>query len=224
MARTQPSRWYRRYDISVGTKYTGIPTGCNGGTTPKSPSTRRSQLLAVEQRRPTHSVALDRLTRGGPIMGTPASPMERRTAESRRRARNGWGVDLNGGRDENGGWEQDLEMSFSSPWRSLGNELRSAVGRGTDTRQFVTTEGNGRAETFRHPIRLCPRGPERDLGSIPAESTRSRQTSRSRRTWSRLPRADDSTVSASCWLTSASSSCTVRMERRSSATRTVRIR
>jgi hypothetical protein len=47
------------------------------------------------------------------------------------------------------GWEQNLEMSFSlrpgDRWEMSFDPLWS---RGTDTRQFVTTEGNSRAETF----------------------------------------------------------------------------
>jgi len=91
----------------------------------------------------------DRLTRGGPIMGTPAGTRWGVELPNRAGARNGWGVDMSGGRDENGGWEQNLEMSFSlrpgDRWEMSFDPLWS---RGTDTRQFVTTEANGRAETF----------------------------------------------------------------------------
>jgi hypothetical protein len=55
----------------------------------------------------------DRLTRGGPIMGTPANTRWGVELQNRSGARNGWGVDFSGHHDENGGWGQDLELSFS---------------------------------------------------------------------------------------------------------------
>ena len=82
-------------------------------------------------------------------MGTPARTRWSVELQNRSGARNGWGVDMSGGRDENGGWEQNLEMSFSlrpgDRWEMSFDPLWS---RGTDARQFVTTEGNGRPETF----------------------------------------------------------------------------
>ena len=82
-------------------------------------------------------------------MGTPAGTRWGIELQNRAGARNGWGVDLSGRRDENGSWERALEMSFSlrpgDRWEMSFEPLWS---RGTDTRQFVATEGNGRPETF----------------------------------------------------------------------------
>lgn len=82
-------------------------------------------------------------------MGTPSTTRWGVELENRSGARNGWGVDVNGRRDENGGWERNVEMSFSlrpgDRWEMSFDPLWS---RGTDARQFVTTESSGRAETF----------------------------------------------------------------------------
>src|SRR6185503_10201394 len=58
---------------------------------------------------------------------------------------------------------------FTAPWRSLGNELRSLM----EPRDgYASIRDDGRQwppGDVRHSIRLCARGPERDLGPIPAE-------------------------------------------------------
>jgi uncharacterized protein DUF5916 len=82
-------------------------------------------------------------------MGTPRATGGSVELESRSGARNGWGIDVGAGSDENGGWERDIELSFSirpgDRWElSFDPEWQSSM----DTRQFVTTEANGRPETF----------------------------------------------------------------------------
>ena len=148
---TQPSRWYRRYEVSIGTQYDwnfdwmrrkNDNQAAFSSTLPNF--WRLNSDVTFSQR-----ALSDRLTRGGPIMGTPARTRWGVELQNRSGARNGWGVDLNGGRDENGGWEQNLEMSLSlrpgDRWELSFDPLWS---RGTDTRQFVMTEGNGRAESL----------------------------------------------------------------------------
>jgi hypothetical protein len=148
---TQPSRWYRRYDVSIGTNYDwnfGWMRRRNDNQLQFNSTLRNFWRLSssVTYSQPALS---DRLTRGGPIMGTPASTRWGVELQNRSGARNSWGVDMSGRRDENGGWSQDLELSFSlrpgDRWEMSFDPLWS---RGTDTRQFVTTEGNGRPETF----------------------------------------------------------------------------
>ena len=91
----------------------------------------------------------DRLTRGGPEMQTPSSTGWRMELEGRDGARNSWSVDVNGGRDENGGWEQSLELSTSiRPGDRWELRFDPEWSRGRDTRQFITTETGGRPETF----------------------------------------------------------------------------
>jgi hypothetical protein len=148
---TQPSRWYRRYEVSLGTNYDWNFDWMRR---------RNDNQIAFSSTLPnfwrvnsdvTYSqrALSDRLTRGGPIMGTPASTRWGVELQNRSGARTGWGVDLNGGRDEDGGWEENLEMSFSlRPGDRWEMSFDPQWSRGTDTRQFVTTEGNGRPETF----------------------------------------------------------------------------
>lgn len=148
---TQPTRWYRRYEVAVGTQYDWNFDGMRR---------RNDNLISFSSMLPnfwrlngdltySQGALSDRLTRGGPIMGTPAGTRWGVILQNRIGARNGWGVDLSGRRDENGGWAQDLELSFSlrpgDRWEMSVDPLWS---RGTDTRQFVTTESNGRSETF----------------------------------------------------------------------------
>ena len=148
---TQPSRWYRRYEISVGTNYDWNFDWMRR---------RNDNQIAFSSTLPNfwrlntdvtyfQRAFSDRLTRGGPIMGTPAGTRWGIELQNRSGARNGWGVDVNGRRDENGSWEQNLDMSFSlrpgDRWEMSFDPLWS---RGTDTRQFVATEGSGRADTF----------------------------------------------------------------------------
>ena len=148
---TQPSRWYRRYDVGIGTQHdwnfdwmrrrSDVDLEFNT-TLPNF--WRLSSDMTYSQR-----ALSDRLTRGGPIMGTPAGTEWSVELESRSGARNGWGVDLNGGRDENGGWEQDVELSFSlRPGDRWEMSFDPEWSRRRDTRQFVMTDGNGRPETF----------------------------------------------------------------------------
>jgi len=148
---TQPSRWYRRYEVSVGTNYDwnfDWMRRRNDNQVAFSTTLPNFWRLNGDVTYSQRSLS-DRLTRGGPIMGTPARTRWSVELQNRSGARNGWGIDMSGGSDENGGWEQDLEMSFSlrpgDRWEMSFDPLWS---RGTDARQFVTTEGNGRPETF----------------------------------------------------------------------------
>jgi hypothetical protein len=148
---TQPSRWYRRYEIRFGTNYDwNFDWMRRRNDNQLTFNTTLPNFWRLNTDFTYSQRALsDRLTRGGPIMGTPAGTRWGVEVENQSGARNTLGIDLNGRRDESGGWEQNLEMSFSvrpgDRWEMSFDPLWS---RGTDTRQFVTTEGNGRVETF----------------------------------------------------------------------------
>lgn len=148
---TRPTRWYRRYEFSLGTNYDWNFGGMRR---------RNDNQIAFSTTLPNfwrlnsdvtyaQGAFSDRLTRGGPIMGTPPGLRWGVELQNRSGARNGWGIDLSGRHDENGGWGRDLEMSFSlrpgDRWEMSVDPLWS---RGTDARQFVTTKGSGRPETF----------------------------------------------------------------------------
>ena len=148
---TQPTRWYRRYEFSLGTNYDwNFDWMRRRNDNQVAFSTTLPNFWRLNSDLTFAQAAFsDRLTRGGPIMGTPANTRWGVELQNRSGARNGWGVDLNGSRNGNGGWEQNLEMSFSlRPGDQWEMSLEPLWSRGTDTRQFVTTEGSGRAETF----------------------------------------------------------------------------
>ena len=148
---TQPSRWYRRYDVGAS-----VENGWNYDWLHHS--SERSAFfnatlpnfwrVSTDLTHQTRAYS-DRLTRGGPIMGTPRATGYSVELQNRSGARNGWAFDVNGGRDENGGWEQNLELNFSlRPGDRWELSFDPEWNRGMDTRQFVTTETNGRPETF----------------------------------------------------------------------------
>jgi hypothetical protein len=148
---TQPSRWYRRYEVSVGTNHDwnfGWMRRRNDHQVAMSATLSNFWRLNGDVTYAQRAFS-DRLTRGGPIMGTPAGTRWSVELQNRAGARNGWGVDFSGRNDENGSWERALEMSLSlrpgDRWEMSVDPLWT---RGTDARQFVTTEGSGRPATF----------------------------------------------------------------------------
>jgi hypothetical protein len=148
---TEPSRLYRRYTIGAGQQHAWNFDWLR----------RRGENFAYyEMTFPNfwdvnagfnYSVRGldDRLTRGGPVMGTPSSIGWNIALESPDGARNSVEFDINGGRDEIGGWEQDIELSFSfRPGDRWELSFDPEWTRERNTRQFVTNEANGRAATF----------------------------------------------------------------------------
>jgi hypothetical protein len=90
----------------------------------------------------------ERLTRGGPSMGTPQGWAVTATVENNAAARTRGRLDLDYGRDEDGGLTFDAATEFSvrpgSRWQfSIAPSYRRQV----DTQQYVTTRGDGRPET-----------------------------------------------------------------------------
>jgi hypothetical protein len=148
---TQPTRWYRRYEVSVGTNYDWNFGGMRrrndnqvAFSTTFPNFWRLNSDVTYSQRANS-----DRLTRGGPIMGTPAGTRWSIELQNRAGARNGWGVDIGGRNDENGSWEQYADLSFSlRPGDRWEMSFEPFWSRGTDTRQYVMNEGSGRAETY----------------------------------------------------------------------------
>ena len=148
---TTPSRWYRRFDTGVGSRFNWNFGGM-----------RRNEQYSwsfnaifpnfwrissdVDVAMPATS---DRLTRGGPIMGTPGSTGWSVELESPYGARHSWAIDVGGDRDRNGSWEQSIELSASlRPGDRWELSFDPEWNRSRDTRQFIDTEDNGRAETF----------------------------------------------------------------------------
>ena len=91
----------------------------------------------------------DALTRGGPLMERPAYHGVRLELQNRSGARNGLGVELGFDGDEAGGWQQEIEMSFSyRPGTQLELTFDPGWERGVSSRQFITSLAGFRPETF----------------------------------------------------------------------------
>jgi hypothetical protein len=148
---TQPARWYRSYEVGGGSE--------NQWSYHWLRRNREMFLFAnavlpnfwrlnVDHWRSARSYS-DRLTRGGPIMGTPRAWGGSMELESRSGARTGWGIDVGADANEIGGWEAGLELSISArPGDRWELSFDPEWVRERDTRQYVTTEAGGRPETF----------------------------------------------------------------------------
>lgn len=92
----------------------------------------------------------DRLTRGGPIMGTPAGWGTEFEVQNASAARNPFGIEVGGERDENGGWEFRSELNFGyRPGARWELRFDPEWSRARDTRQYLTTiAGGGRAINY----------------------------------------------------------------------------
>jgi hypothetical protein len=148
---TKPTTWYRRYDGGVGVSNNWNFDGMRRENEARLFfNTTFPNFWSVSMDYTYAARALsDNLTRGGPIMATPAAGGWSVELEGRDGARNEWFVDVGHGRDENGSWEQSVqfgmnirpndrwEFSFDPEWS-----------RNRDSRQFIQTESGGRPETF----------------------------------------------------------------------------
>ncbi|MGH7677925.1 MAG: DUF5916 domain-containing protein, partial [Gemmatimonadaceae bacterium] len=148
---TQPGRVYRNYDISL-----------DFGTDWSYHWLRRDREVSLDaglelpsfwEIRGGYRVAgrsfSDRLTRGGPVMGTPQNHGGSMEIESPDGRRTQWSLELGGDRSEDGGWESGVEMGLSiRPSDRFELSFDPEWVRERDMRQYVTTEGNGRPETY----------------------------------------------------------------------------
>ena len=148
---TRPTRWFRSYQLEAAWergwsydwlhRYTG-PFASIDLTLPNF--WRISADYGVEM--PAYS---DRLTRGGPVMATPlvwGGSFELQNASS---ARNPFGIEFGGERNENGGWEANLEIGFGyRPGPRWELRFDPEWGRARDARQYITTLTGGRATTY----------------------------------------------------------------------------
>lgn len=148
---TQPTRWYRRYDVGAVSEhawsYHWLRRNREGGLFANFVLPNFWRLNSDYWR--TGRSYSDRLTRGGPIMGTPRAHGFSLELQNRSGARNGWGIDAGGDSNENGGWEGGVELSISArPGDRWELSFDPEFIRERDTRQYITTEGNGRPETY----------------------------------------------------------------------------
>jgi hypothetical protein len=91
----------------------------------------------------------DRLTRGGPLMGTGQRWEVQFNVSNRSGARTRWGLELETGRGELGNWNEEVEGSFAlrpgTQWEFIVEpDWTNAI----DPRQYVGTFTGGRDETY----------------------------------------------------------------------------
>jgi hypothetical protein len=148
---TKPTRLYRRYDVGVGSENRWNFDGMR----------RQGELFTFVNLTLPNFIegsfdvtyqprALDdRLTRGGPVMGVPRTAGWSFDIQGREGSRTEWSADVSYGRDENGSWEQNYELGLNfHPTDRFELSFDPEWSRGSDARQFITTEANGRPETY----------------------------------------------------------------------------
>jgi hypothetical protein len=148
---TQPTRWLRAYTIEAAFERGWSYDWLHRGTFPFASTDitlpnfwRISADYGAELR-----AYSDRLTRGGPVMATPmvwGGSFELQNASA---ARNPFGIEIGGERNEIGGWEANLEIGFGyRPGPRWELRFDPEWGRARDTRQYITTLSGGRATTY----------------------------------------------------------------------------
>jgi len=91
----------------------------------------------------------DALTRGGPLMQTASNYAAQIELHNRAGARNGWGLEVSAGRDEEGGWSRELELSFSfRPGTQWEITFDPQWERAETSQQYVATIDGGSSATF----------------------------------------------------------------------------
>ena len=91
----------------------------------------------------------DRLTRGGPLMGTGQRWELQFNVNNRSGARSRWGIELETGRGELGNWNEEVEGSIAlRPGTQWEVTVEPNWTNAIDPRQYVGTFSGGRSETY----------------------------------------------------------------------------
>ncbi len=148
---TQPGRWLRNYSIGI-TATSEWDFGGNRQSLRVEPGVEltwgnfwTTSVLVRTSLRTTNS----RLTRGGPLMGTPQDWYSKATLGNRATAQTRWSGAVEVGADEDGGITRRSNASFSfrpSPQWQL--SMTPSYERLIYTQQYVTTLRGGRSATF----------------------------------------------------------------------------
>jgi hypothetical protein len=148
---TQPGRWYRDYETGVGSENGWLydwTRRFNSAFVYFNTTLRNYWQFSADYYRALGGLDAG-LTRGGPLMGTPAEQGMTLELEGPDGARNGWGVDYSAGTDRNGGFYNSVELSLSArPGTQLEVSFDPEWSRRRDTRQYISTEAGGRPQTF----------------------------------------------------------------------------
>ena len=147
---SQPARLYRFYEVGVGSEngWTYDWTRrFNGAFVFTNVTFPNYWELSLDLYRAAGGLSPS-LTRGGPLMGTPSESGFGLELEGREGARNRWGLETRGSTDENGGFENSLELSLSlRPGSQLELSVDPEWSHSRDTRQFIMALAGGPAAT-----------------------------------------------------------------------------
>jgi hypothetical protein len=148
---TQPGRLYRDYEFGVGNDngWSYDWTHRNSGVFTYAEVTLANYWEVFAEYGTNRGGLSDRLTRGGPLMANADNHFVSIELENREGARNGWGIDIEGSKYNDGSFANALELNFSvRPGPQLELSFDPAWQRERDSRQYIATEPAGRAETF----------------------------------------------------------------------------
>jgi hypothetical protein len=138
----QPARGYRNYEIGLSAE--------NGWSYDWLRRNRSAEIFgnitlpnfweaSIGHWRSVASLS-DRLTRGGPVMGTPAAWGAFFDIENSDGARTQWAFEIGGDRSEDGSWESGVEAELSfRPGDRWEVSLVPEYGRARDMRQYLMT-------------------------------------------------------------------------------------
>ncbi|HJU67249.1 MAG TPA: DUF5916 domain-containing protein [Gemmatimonadaceae bacterium] len=148
---TKPRGWYRSYSFAVGSttewNFDGVRRLAEAFLEFNTTLANYLRLSSDYWFNPRGQS--DDLTRGGPLMGTGRSWGAALEIEGREGARTEWGVELDGERQEFGGWSSEIQGEFSfHPGTQWELRVSPSWELGENPRQYVTTEGDGRPDTF----------------------------------------------------------------------------
>ena len=148
---TDPSRWYRRYDVGAGVEQAWNFEGMR----------RRGENFAFANITLPNFMSMsvdvtyspraldDRITRGGPVMGTPSAAGWSFDIESPDGRRNSWSFDVGHGRASDGSWELEFGLNFHfQPSDRLSLSFEPGWTRGAEARQFLQTEPTAGNATY----------------------------------------------------------------------------
>jgi hypothetical protein len=148
---TRPRGWYRSYSLAVGSSHDWNYEG----------SKQRSEIFGEFNTTLSNYLELgsdvwynprgrsDDLTRGGPIMGTGRSWGAAFEIDGREGARTQWEIELDGEREEFGGWSSEIQGDFTfHPGTQWEISVSPSWEQSEAPRQYVMALEGGRAETF----------------------------------------------------------------------------
>ncbi|HEU5185632.1 MAG TPA: DUF5916 domain-containing protein [Gemmatimonadaceae bacterium] len=148
---TRPHGWYRSYSADVSARSEWNFEGIRQQTDLELEfRTTLANYLRLNSELSYQPRALsDDLTRGGPLMGTGRGWRMAFEVQNREGARTRWGVEAEVEGAEFGGWVRQIEGDFTfHPGTQWEISVDPRWGRGEEPRQYVTTQANGRPETF----------------------------------------------------------------------------